>query len=64
MTNQPPTFIILTWDNINPQLIGPFDSDHEATAWLSNHQASWDDHHWNHFSGFHIRESTEVKLPS
>ena len=64
MTNQDHTFIILTWDNINAQLIGPFDSDHEASTWLSNHQDGWDDHQWRHFDDAVLRNPTAVKLPT
>ena len=43
--------IVLTWDNTDPEVYGPYGSEGEARSALETAQAGWGDRDWDSSTG-------------
>lgn len=48
--------VVITWDNTDPTVYGPFDNEKNATAKLDEVTASWGDWEWGCQTGHAIKE--------
>ena len=51
--------IVITFDNGDPSVYGPYSSEQEASLRLDQIQSKWDDWYWQHQTGSTVREMSK-----